>query len=89
MPCYDPTPTDREKAAWLVQQVLKEINGETPNYKPNGYDTGFGNPKELNENTRKVCEFLSKLQPKTIQDCYSLELQIWWRDHQKADKERK
>jgi len=34
-----------------------------------------------------VAELCEKLQGKDVAN-YSLELQIWWRDHQKADKER-
>ncbi|NKF52781.1 hypothetical protein G3R49_19680 [Shewanella sp. WXL01] len=46
----------------------------------------FGNVAMLDEHTRQLCKFC-QLNRASIAD-YSLELQIWWRDHQAADRAR-
>jgi hypothetical protein len=73
----------------VVYGLLDEIeNGVLPENFGNGYDNRVYNkhlPKEhLDEKTEELC---SKLQTVDITK-YSLEMQIWWRDHQKADKKR-
>lgn len=44
----------------------------------------YGEVKKLHEHTALLCKFC---QDNDVTK-YSLELQIWWRDHQKADKIR-
>lgn len=87
MPCYDPEPNERDLRAWTVEQALIEIAGGTPNYKPNRYNEGWGDIRTLDANTDKLCSFLRQQHPQTIRS-YSLELQIWWRDHQMEDAKR-
>ena len=44
----------------------------------------YGQTDKLDNHTRSLCEFCQ------VNDvaCYSLELQIWWRDHKAADEKR-
>lgn len=44
----------------------------------------YGQPDKIDEHTQMLCQFC---QNNDVGKC-SLEFQIWWRDHQKADKER-
>lgn len=41
--------------------------------------------KQLDEWVRELCSKLKKVKDISV---YSLELQVWWRDHQAADRER-
>lgn len=47
------------------------------------YDKNFSK-KDLDKATKKLCSSLQKIDVSQ----YSLEMQVWWRDHQKADKIR-
>ena len=42
----------------------------------------------LDKKVAELCAALSNTEPSRIRD-YSLEMQIWWRDHQAADEGRK
>jgi len=73
----------------VVYGLLDELKtGKLPKDFGTGYDKRVYNKglskKHLDEKTEELC---SKLQ-KTNVSKYSLEMQMWWRDHQKADKER-
>ena len=88
MPCDSSymEPSTHEKNASQVCCLLDELAGK--NWKKNWY-VGY-HPEVYGQHfdlDRKVSELCSKLR---IVDAtkYSLEMQIWWRDHQKADKER-
>lgn len=81
--------TEFEKEFSRVYGLLDEL--ETGKLAPgygNGYDKRVYNRRatrqELNEKTEELC---TKLQNADVTK-YSLEMQIWWRDHQKADKAR-
>jgi len=52
-------------------------------YHPNAYNGG-GQGIDLDECTQELC---NQLQQADVTK-YSLELQMWWRDHQAADKSR-
>lgn len=73
----------------VVYGLLDELEtSKLPKNFGNGYDSriyGQGLSKEhLDEKTEELC---SKLQNTDVSK-FSLEMQMWWRDHQKADKER-
>ena len=70
-----------------VQSVLDEFR--TGKYKEwGGYHPKIYlkiNRKMMNRLTQKACTLCKQAGPTTIKKM-SLETQIWWRDHQKADK---
>lgn len=90
MPCRSDylSATDAEIEASKVLALLEELNtGELPDYYGDGYYSEVYNKnsvKILEENVPKLCRILQK----SNVEAYSLEMQMWWRDHQKADKER-
>lgn len=70
---------------------LGELEGKPWNrdwfrgYHPAAYNRGDCDKKKLDEIAALLCSKLSNLDATK----YSLELQIWWRDHQEADRARK
>lgn len=83
-------PTAFEHAASAVYAFIDEI--ETGKLKENHLNGnhpavyGMGISQErLNQATNKLCKQCKKIEPKD----FSLELQMWWRDHQKWDAEQK
>lgn len=78
--------TDREREASRVLCLLDELDGKQWNqnswegYHPSIYNKSFS----VDVLTSELC---ARLQKEDVSK-YSLELQIWWRDHQKVDKER-
>lgn len=91
MPCNGDymNPTQQEINLSVVYGLLDELKtGKLPERFGDGYDSrvyskGF-TKKHLDKKTKELC---SKLQ-KTDVTKFSLEMQMWWRDHQNADKER-
>lgn len=91
MPCNSDymNPTRHEKNLSVVYSLLDEV--KTGKLRDN-YDSGY-HPKVYNKGLskehldKKTEELCSKLQNLDVTK-YSLEMQMWWRDHQKADKER-
>lgn len=81
MPCRSDhmEPTLREKESVRVLGFLKELG-----QKVGQYDKTYGEVEKLDIHTAKLCELCQTIEVKD----YSLELQIWWRDHQEADKKR-
>lgn len=78
-----------EKNLSVVYGLLDELeNGKLPTNFGDGYDKRVYNrhlsKEHLDEKTGELC---SKLQNTDVSKL-SLEMQIWWRNHQKADKER-
>jgi len=78
-----------EKDLSVVYGLLDELEtGKLPSNFGDGYDGRVYNKglsqKHLNKKTRELC---SKLKSTDVTK-FSLELQIWWRDHQKVDKKR-
>ncbi len=88
MPCNSDymNPSEREIAASRVMCLLDELAGIPFNDKEwSGYhDDIYGTNFNLNNLVTVLC---GKLQNTDVSK-YSLEMQTWWRDHQKADKIR-
>ena len=91
MPCNSDymNATQDEINLSVVYGLLDEIKtGKLPSNFGDGYDKRVYNKhlskEHLDEKTSELCLKLQKLDVSK----YSLEMQIWWRDHQKADKER-
>ena len=79
----------RKDEACRVQTLIDELSGRQ--FNKDNYDGCHHNytnrsvtQKELDNMTAALCEKLQK----TDATKYSLELQMWWRDHQAADKRR-
>lgn len=99
MPCYSEhmEPTALEKEHSRVLCLIREVHGGGPVDVMSGDWAGYhkkvypnkSTKEELDRDTRELCELLSPLTPRGISDAFSLELQIWWRDHQKFDRKRK
>lgn len=87
MPCYTEPPSDRELTERRLNDFLDEIGNKTPKTEWLFIGPGKGRKLSNNEMAKILCAFLkerAKRFPEGIRD-YSLELQIWWRDHQKDD----
>jgi hypothetical protein len=88
MPCNSDymNATGYEIAISQVACLLDELNGKKfgvsawRGYHPKVYGKSVNGDKLVSE----LCD---KLQNTDVSKC-SLEMQIWWRDHQRADKER-
>lgn len=78
--CDHMAPTNRENESAKVIGFLQEIGLAQDE------DGGlYGNTDKLDEHTSELCgclQFCGDISQ------YSLEIQIWWRDHQKADLAR-
>jgi len=73
----------------VVYGLLDEIKtGKLPKDFGSGYDQRIYNKgfskNHLDKKTEELCTLLQNLDVTK----HSLELQIWWRDHQNADRER-
>ena len=77
--CDHMEPTFRERESAKIRALLFEVGIRQ--------DSGgiYGNTDALNRDASELCEFCAGSSDISH---FSLELQIWWRDHQKADKER-
>jgi hypothetical protein len=92
MPCNSDhmNPTHLEKNLSEAMTLLDELNGLSFNknyfrgYHPKVYCKSVYK-EHLDKATAELCSRLSK----TDVTKYSLEMQVWWRDHQEADKARK
>ena len=72
-----------------VLALLKELKtGKLPSFFGDGYHKDVYNKTTKGILDEKVAELCSKLQDVEDVKKYSLEMQMWWRDHQKADKAR-
>ncbi len=76
--CDYPEPSARAIESVNVLTLLKEVGMYD---EPIGM---YGMVGSLNEDTAKLCEYCKGVDITT----QSLELQIWWRDHQEADRLR-
>lgn len=84
MPCRSDylKATARETESSHVLEFLKEIDGEPFNHeRPAEY---YGRIETLDDDTARICDWC-KTHDITKQ---SLELQLWWQRHQRADAER-
>jgi len=91
MPCSSEhmKPTHKEREHSKVLSLLDELRtGVLPDTFDSGYHKkAYGNytsDEQLNSKTAKLC---SKLQDEDVSK-RSLEMQLWWRNHQIVDKER-
>lgn len=91
MPCRSDylMPNEREIAMSKVACLLDEIDGKPINYSHwnGGHPKVYGNlldQEAADAMTAKLCSALQNLDVTK----YSLEMQMWWRDHQKADEKR-
>ena len=86
MPCDSSymNPTHAEQQSAKVRELLREVAGKSFNHK--SPKECYGNIATIDEDTERLCSW-----------CYdnanhlqgmSLELQIWWRDHQEEDARR-
>lgn len=90
MPCNSDYLAARpsEVEASKVLALLDELEtGILPEYFGDGYYSKVYDGNEEEILSIKVPELCKKLQNVDVSK-YSLEMQSWWRDHQKADKER-
>lgn len=79
--CDHMEPSQRENASREVLTHLYDLGYETE--KP-GY---YGRVETLDRDIAKLCSWC-KSNPSEVSK-QSLELQIWWRDHQKTDEKKK
>lgn len=81
MPCHTDPPSQAEIAAAHLRQLVREIEGKKPNFKTDMFS--FDGSRDLQANTLKLCAWCRSNTDKI--KGMSLELQIWWRDHQEED----
>ena len=91
MPCNSDhmSATPHEKNLSIIYGLLDEVEtGRLPKDFGYGYDPRVYcrnlSKEHLDQKTEELC---SKLQQLEVSK-FSLEMQMWWRDHQKADEER-
>jgi len=81
MPCRSDylEPTIREKESLKVISFLKELGDDVTEY-----DKSYGRLGQLHKDTARLCQLCQSIDVSN----YSLELQIWWRDHKERDAKR-
>lgn len=91
MPCNSDylNPTSLEKNLSVVYGLLDEFKtGKLPEDFGSGYDQRIYNKglgkRHLDDKVIELCSLLKCVDV----SLFSLEMQIWWRDHQMADEER-
>lgn len=95
MPCNSDHmyPNPNEVIASQCLTILDELNGKKFNkdnykgYHPDAYNVGI-TKKGCDSFTAQVCERLTEIEKQQDIRKYSLELQMWWRDHKEVDKKR-
>jgi len=88
MPCNSDylEPNQREKNGSKVLALIEELEaGNLPDYYGHGFVGRNYYDGNLDDDTATLCSKLQELGD--VSNC-SLELQMWWRDHQEADKRR-
>lgn len=94
MPCKSDhmEPNSRENESVRVLTLLKELGDEFV-LKPRGEIGVYGDVSNLDEDTAELCKICTQIEemPSHVHDIrnFSLELQIWWRDHKAFDEARK
>jgi len=87
--CSYMEPTTREIELSTIKTGLDELTGKPYNYRrgyhPEVYNKGVKDDMadEWISSLCETCQYLGD----DIKNC-SLELQMWWRDHQRIDRER-
>lgn len=96
MPCRSDylEPNELEIENSKVLALIEEFETKKlPNWYGKGnHNTVYNNSSQeiVNSNTAKLCSMLKKYSVKDLAGMnYSLEMQIWWRDHSKFDENRK
>lgn len=82
MPCRVDPPSDTELETKRLNDFLDEIGEPTP--KTQSWFLGKSRKLTTDQMTAKMCMWCSTHDVSQ----YSLELQIWWRDHQRWDAQR-
>jgi hypothetical protein len=82
MPCYTPPPSQTELERARLNDFLDEIGERTPRTEQEFVRKSRN--LTTDEMTRTLCSWCQRNDVTKK----SLELQIWWRDHQKWDRER-
>lgn len=85
MPCRSDylAPTERERESGRVLEFLKELAGQPFNHdKPDIY----GRVDNLDADTARLCTLCQSMGRGIT--LFSLDVQLWWEKHQKADKIR-
>lgn len=80
-------PSARQKESLVVSDLLTEVGkyeGMPLREGDSRMESWYGDVNLLDKNTAKLCKFCKK----NDVSGFSLELQIWWRDHQAADVKR-
>lgn len=78
-----------EKSISIVACLLDELDGVVASKSSwEGYHPQVYNNYTKDRADKMVAELCSRLQEVEDITKYSLEMQIWWRDHQRADKAR-
>lgn len=91
MPCTaDPMPSDLDTTAHMLRLFHQELQTATPYNVLVIDDRGPNYPEgtteqQVNDLTDHLCKRMSRISH--VAEC-SLELQIWWREHQAADERR-
>lgn len=83
MPCNSDhlRATETERESVRVLKLLTEVGLRTLPF--NSY---YGEPEHISFHTRQLCNWCRDNKERI--SSYSLELQMWWRDHQIADAKR-
>ena len=81
MPCSTDPPTNREVATARTRELVNEIEGRDFDHKD--FHASYCGTSDLQANVRKLCVWCKKNSNKV--GSMSLELQLWWRDHQAED----
>lgn len=94
MPCYSEGPSQDEIDAGEMNALLDELDGKhAPGYDPDGNLDDWARHADqrpgMNNHSRarELCRRLRAM-PSTRIKKLSLEMQIWWRDHQRFDRAR-
>lgn len=74
----------REKESGRVIEFLKEIDGLPFDHDHPSY---YGRITTLDADTARLCEWAQTHQEELPR--HSLELQLWWQQHQRADAKRR
>lgn len=91
MPCRSDymEPNKREHEANRVKHLLREI--ETGTLDEDGYDNvyslGYNASGSLDTETAQLCGILREKSEEELKGM-SLQMQVWWRKHQRADQKR-
>lgn len=86
MPCDSShcAPSGREIESSKVRELLREVKGQPfTHQRRHEY---YGDITTLDRDTAELCAFCTE--HAVFLTSYSLELQVWWRDHQAADQKK-